>query len=52
MSLSKKRKVDKQYAEVFKTLVRFLLFNGGEWDTCVFGVFTAGFSDERTSGVS
>ena len=28
-------------------LVRFLLFYGGEWNTCIFGVFTAGFSGER-----
>ena len=33
-------------------LVRFLLFYGDDWDTCTFGVFTVGFSDERTSGVS
>jgi len=33
-------------------LVRFLLFYGGEWDTCMFGVFTAGSSGEITSGVS
>jgi len=26
--------------------VLFLLFYGGEWDTCMFGVFAAGFSGE------
>jgi len=25
----------------------FPIFYGGEWDTCMFGVFTAGFSGER-----
>jgi len=28
-------------------LVRFPLFYGREWKTCMFGVFTAGFSDVR-----
>jgi len=28
-------------------LVRFPLFHGGEWKTCMFDVFTTGFSDER-----
>jgi len=30
-----------------RQLARFLFFYGGEWDTCMFGVFTAGFSGER-----
>jgi len=29
-----------------------LLFYGGEWDTCMFGVLTAGFSGEKISDVS
>jgi len=28
-------------------LVRFLFFYRGEWDTCVFDVFTAGFSGKK-----
>jgi len=51
-SLSKKRKVDKEYAEVFKTFGHFLLFYGGKWDICMFGVLTAGFRGEKISDVS
>jgi len=34
-------------AELYKTFGLFPTFFGGEWDTCMFGVFTAGFGGER-----
>ena len=52
MPLSKREKLTKNMQSFPRHLVRFLLFYGGEWDTCMFGVFTAGFSGERISGVS
>jgi len=46
ISLSKQRKVNKECS--FPTqLVRFLFIYGDECDTCMFGVFTAGFSVEQ-----
>jgi len=52
MSFSKKRKVGKEYAEVFKTFGPLPTFYEGEWDTCMFGVLTAGFSGEKISDFS
>ena len=51
MSLSK-RKVDKEYAEVFKTFGHFAAFLRGRMGTCMFGVLTAGFSGEKILDVS
>jgi len=33
-------------AEFSNTIGQFPIFYGCEWDTCMFGVFTAGFSGE------
>ena len=44
--LYRNRKVDKN-AEFSNTIGPFPIFYGGEWDTCMFGVFTAGFSGEK-----
>ena len=46
MSLSKE-KIWQKMQNFPRHLVRFPLFYGGEWKTCMFGVFTAGFSGER-----
>ena len=46
MSISKQKSWQKMQS--FPTqLVRFLFFYGGERDTCMLGVFTAGFSGEK-----
>jgi len=34
-------------AEFSNTIGPFPIFYGGEWDTCIFDVFTAGFSGEK-----
>jgi len=44
--LSKQRKVNKECSSPTQ-LVRFLFIYGDECDTCMFGVFTAGFSVEQ-----
>jgi len=47
MSLSKQRKVDKECRVFQHSWSISYYFYGGECDTCMFGVFTAGFSGEQ-----
>jgi len=42
-----KEKILQRMQSFPRHLVLFPLFCGGEWKTCMFGVFTAGFSGER-----
>jgi len=47
MSLSKQRKVDKECRVFQHSWSDSYFFYGGECDTCMFSVFTAGFSGEQ-----
>ena len=50
--LYRREKLTKNMQRFSRHLAILLLFYGGEWDTCMFGVLTAGFSGEKISDVS